>query len=285
MADITAVILTKNEEKNIVNCIEHIKGFVERIVVIDSGSDDSTVDLAKKLGAEVYVNSFVDYATQFNWGIDNTDITTEWILRIDADEFYTKELCEEIEQLLHVHANDDVNGIITESWFYFLGKCIKYGGPKKRKIVVFRRGHGFIEKRKLDEHTIINEGRVIQAKNRFIHHDYKDITTWIDKMNWYATREVQDYYIDMEKLKVGQGILANVKDDYLITTRRNKYLFYYRLPKFIRCWALFIYNYIFRLGFLDGKEGWVYHYMYQRWYRSLVDAKILEQELKNQNRI
>ena len=283
MTDITAIILTKNEEKNIVSCIEHIKGFAKRIVVVDSGSEDCTVDLAKKHGAEIYVNSFVDYATQFNWGIENTNITTEWILRIDADEFYTKELCDEIEQLLHIHANDDVNGIITESWFFFLGRCIKHGGPKKRKIVVFRRGHGFVEKRKLDEHTIIKDGRIIQAKNRFIHHDYKDITTWIDKMNWYATREVQDYYIDIEKMKVKQETLNNVKDDYLIATRKRKYLFYYRLPKFMRCWALFIYNYVFRLGFLDGKEGWVYHYMYQRWYRSLVDAKILEQELKNKN--
>lgn len=281
MADITAIILTKNEQKNIEECITAIKDFAKRIVVVDSGSDDETVEIARGLGVDVYDHPFEDYSTQFNWAIENTDITTEWIMRIDADEFYTKELCAELTELMEAHKDDDVNGIITESWFYFMGKLIKYGGPKRRKIVVFRRNHGYIEKRKMDEHTIIEDGRVIQAKNRFIHHDHKDLNAWIDKMNWYATREVEDYFIDKQDNVNGEKDLAGVSDKFLMKTRKKKFKFYYRLPKFTRCWMLFIYNYIFRLGFLDGKEGFVYHYMYQRWYRTLVDAKILEIELEN----
>ena len=280
MADSTAIILTKNEEKNIATCISRLKGFAARIVVVDSGSDDGTVQIARRLGADVFEHPFHDYATQFNWAIENTGIDTEWIMRVDADEFWTPELCAEMEALLAEHAHDDVNGVLTESWFYFLGRRVDHGGPKKRKIVVFRRDHGFIEKRRMDEHTILTDGVCLRAKHRFEHHDFKDLDAWIDKMNGYASREADDYFIDREKYRRGQAELGQTGDAYLTSTRRKKFLFYYRLPKFLRCWMLFIYNYIFRLGILDGREGFVYHYMYQRWYRTLVDAKILERELR-----
>lgn len=279
MADLTAIILTRDEEQNISECIGRLRDFAARIVVVDSGSTDRTVELARSLGADIFVHPFYDYATQFNWGIENTGIDTEWIMRVDADEFWTPELCAEVEALLAEHAHDDVNGILTESHFYFMGRRVDHGGPKKRKIVVFRRDHGFIEKRRMDEHTILKDGRVVEAKHRFEHHDYKSLDNWISKMNSYASREADDYFIDREKFRRGQPDLEGVSDAYLSGTRRKKFLFYYRFPKFFRCWLLFLYNYIFRLGFLDGKEGFVYHYMYQRWYRTLVDAKILEREL------
>ena len=85
MVDLTAIVLTKNEEKNIVDCIQSLKGFAKRVVVVDSGSTDATVELAKELGAEVYTHAFENYARQFNWGIENTNIDTKWILRLDAD--------------------------------------------------------------------------------------------------------------------------------------------------------------------------------------------------------
>ena len=89
MADVTAIILTKNEEKNIKLCIESISTFCQRIVVVDSVSDDKTVDIARKCGADIFFHKFENYARQFNWGIDNTNITTKWTLRIDADEQFT----------------------------------------------------------------------------------------------------------------------------------------------------------------------------------------------------
>ena len=279
MADATAIVLTRNEEKNIATCIGRIKSFAARIVVVDSGSTDRTREIARECGAEVVEHPFYDYPTQFNWAIENLNITTEWIMRVDADEFWTKELCDELEALLKAHAHDDVNGVLTESWFYFMGRRVDHGGPKKRKIMIFRRDHGFIEKRRMDEHTILTDGRCLHARHRFEHHDFKDLNAWIDKMNAYAGREADDYFIDREKYRRGTAKLEGTGDAYLTSTRRKKFLFYYRLPKFFRCWLLFLYNYIFRLGFLDGKEGFVYHYMYQRWYRTLVDAKILEREL------
>jgi glycosyltransferase involved in cell wall biosynthesis len=276
MEDITAIVLTKNESANITDCLESVKGFVKRVVVVDSGSTDDTLIIAKSYEADVYFHAFENYARQFNWAIDNTDIKTKWTLRLDADERLTAELKNELEKLLLEHESDDVNGITMEAWFYFMGRRIRYGGSKKRKLMVFKTGKGRIEDRKMDEHTILSEGRSVSANERFLHYDFKDLNHFISKMNWYATREMQDYFehINSENDEV-------LKDKDIIKTRNMKFKIYYKLPMFSRSWLLFIYFYIFKLGFLDGKEGFIYHYMYQRWYRCLVDAKIYEQKLTN----
>ncbi|MGG1486484.1 glycosyltransferase family 2 protein [Peribacillus castrilensis] len=273
MADITAIILTKNESENIGACLNSIKGFASRIVVIDSGSKDNTVELARSLGAEVYYNEFEYYAKQFNWGIDNSNISTKWILRLDADERFTPELCKEAKLLMEKHAEDDVNGITMEAWLYFLGKRLNYGVSKKRKLMIFKRGIGRIEDRKRDAHTILSKGSSASLNERFLHHDFKDINSFISKYNWYATREMQDY------IAYKQGNSGDIKTDKKIqSTRKKKFGLYYKAPMFIRAWLWFIYNYIFRLGFLDGKEGFIFHYFECYWYRYLVDAKIYEYE-------
>lgn len=277
MADVTIIILTKNEEINLPDCLESVKDFASRVVVVDSGSTDRTAEIAKEYGADVYEHPFENYARQFNWGIDNTNITTKWTFRLDADERLTPELCVELEGLMAQHDADDVNGVTMEAWLYFMGRKIRYGCHNKRKLMLFKTGIGRIEDRKMDEHTVLSSGTSVYAKNRFIHYDFKDMTHWINKMNWYATREMQDYY----EFKDGKAAEIHGNDSVVASQRKKKFGLYYRFPLFIRCWLLFTYNYVFRLGFLDGKEGFVYHWMYHRWYRSLVDAKILEQRITN----
>lgn len=276
--DVTFIILTKNEETNLPDCLKSIQGFAKRIVIIDSGSTDKTVEIAKKYGAEVYVHEFENYARQFNWGIDNTNISTKWTFRLDADERLTPSLCKELTKVMEHHANDDVNGVTMEAWLYFMGRKIKHGCHNKRKLMLFKTGIGRIEDRKMDEHTVLLEGTSVYVKERFIHYDFKDLTHWTNKMNWYATREMQDYYDFIN------GKDSTIKgDSAIIGQRKNKFKIYYRFPMFARSGLLFIYYYIFKLGFLDGKEGFVYHYMYHRWYRTLVDAKILEQKIKEKH--
>ena len=276
-ADVTAIVLTKDEEVNITDCLLSLRGFAQRVVVIDSGSTDRTVAIAQEMGADVFVHPFENYSRQFNWGLDHTNITTGWTLRFDADERLTPELCDELRQLMHQHADDDVTGITMEAWLYFLGKKIRHGCHNKRKIMLFKTGIGRIEDRHMDEHTILLSGHTVCAKNRFIHYDFKDLSRWIAKMNWYATREMQDYI----EYTNGKSTEIHGNDTVVASLRQKKFGVYYKFPIFIRCWLLFIYNYVFRLGFLDGKDGFVYHWMYHRWYRTLVDAKILEQLLTN----
>ncbi len=278
MADVTFIILTKNEAQNLPDCLASIRGFAARAVVVDSGSEDDTCEIARRMGAEVLVHPFENYARQFNWALDNANIATRWTFRLDADERLTPALIAELEALMASHENDDVNGVTMEAWLYFMGRKIRHGCRNKRKLMLFRTGVGRIEDRRMDEHTVLARGRSVSCRERFIHYDFKDMTHWIAKMNWYATREMQDYveFADGKAAGLGRGGDAAISG-----TRRMKFGLYYRLPMFFRSWLLFVYFYVFRLGFLDGKEGFVYNYMYHRWYRALVDAKILEQRKFN----
>lgn len=275
LADITVVILTKNEELNIEDCLISLKSIAKRIVIVDSGSTDNTVGIAKKYNVDIYFHEFENYAKQFNWALDNTNINTLWTMRLDADERLTPALSDELKELMKENEDSNINGITMEAWLYFMDKKIKYGGPKKRKLMVFKTGTGRIEDRNMDEHTYLKYGESIGAKEKFLHYDFKNLTFFIDKLNWYASREVLDYfdYIDVKSEE-------DLQDKKIASIRKKKFGFYYKLPLFLRSWLLFIYFYIVRFGFLDGKEGFIYHYMYQRWYRCLVDAKIYE-KLKN----
>jgi len=273
MIDATAIIMTKNEEKNIVDCLKSMDGFAKRCVVIDCGSTDNTVELAKENGADVYFHEFEYYAKQFNWGLENCDIDTEWVIRLDADERFPKELCMEIEDAIRKNIEQPMNGITIEADFFFLDRCMKHGVRNKRKMMMFKKAYGCIEDRRRDAHSIISEGFSYSTKHRFLHYDFKDIDNYIKRYNWYATREMQDY-IDFTR---GAGTDINT-DKAILAQRKKKFGFYYKMPRYVRAWMWFIYNYIFRGGFLDGKEGLIFCFLECYWYRLLVDAKIYEYE-------
>lgn len=272
MVDITAIILTKNEEKNIVECLNSINGFVKRAVIIDSGSSDKTIELAKTFDfVDIYEHPFENYARQFNWGIDNTGITTKWSLRLDADERFTPALCDELERMITIHSDDDINGFTLEAWLFFMGKKLKYGGSRKKKLMVFKTGIGRIEDRKMDEHTVLSEGEALPIKEKFLHYDFKDLNTYVRKLNWYATREMQDYFEDRFP---DSGFNGSDKE---ISTRRSNKAKYYKAPMFLRCVLYFLYCYFLKGNFLNGREGRIYSFLYHFYYRWLVDAKIYEQ--------
>ena len=144
MSDITAIILTKNEEVNIKRCIESITGLANRIVVVDSGSTDKTIEIAEKMGAEIYRHEpFEHYAKQFNWALDNVNIKTKWVYRIDADEVVTPELKKEIIEACKEHSNDDVNGLVMKFKIFFMGRFLKHGGIYPfYNLTIFKYGLG-----------------------------------------------------------------------------------------------------------------------------------------------
>ena len=266
MADITAIILTRNEEKNIGVCIDSIKNTVKRIVVVDSFSEDGTVEIAKKSGAEVYQHEFFNYAKQYLYAVDIAEIKTTWILRIDADERLTPESAEELEKLCNENESTDVSGIMLRFYNVFLGKILKHGGVYPwRKLSVYKNGKGTIEDRHMDEHIILSEGTVIKMKKDCEHQAFKNLTFFVNKFNWYSTREAMDYFEQKE---------TSVENASFKT--RLKMKVYYKLPIGFRAWLFYVYRYYFRLGFLDGKEGKIYAFLHAYWYRYLIDAKIYE---------
>lgn len=282
MNDITAIILTKNEELNIKRCICSIKDVVDRIVVVDSGSTDQTVNIAQSLGADVFIHEpFEHYAKQFNWALDNVNIRTKWVYRIDADEVVTPELGQEIVDTCKEHHSDNVNGLIMKFKIFFMGRFLTHGGVYPfYNLTIFKYGLGRYEDRFMGEHIILTEGTTVDLKNDCLHYDFKSLDTWISKHNWYATREVADYF---KTRTIGQINPNNLYHEAKKTSKLRDEL-YYKLPKFWRAKFYYWYRYYIKLGFLDGKAGRIYAFLQAYWYRYLVDAKILEQELENKGK-
>lgn len=270
MADLTTIILTYNEEKNIANAIKSIIDISKRVVVVDSYSTDKTVEIAQSLGAEVIKHEFINQAKQFIYTIDKLDIDTIWIMRLDADEIISNKAAEEIEDICNHNSNSDINGIVVRFEVNFLGKPLKHGGIYPfRKMIVYKKDKGFMEDRCMDEHIILKEGKFIELKNDSYHKDYKDISTWIDKHNKYSSREVSDYFLNSNRDNKALNKSARLK-------RFIKFNIYYKLPIGTRAHLYYLYRYYIKLGFLDGKEGKIFAFLQAYWYRFLVDAKIYE---------
>lgn len=276
MADITAIILTLNEEKNIEKCIRSIQPIVKRIVVVDSFSTDKTVEIAKELGAEVLQNKWVNYSTQFCYALENANLQTKWVFRIDADERLTEKSAAELENLTVKHENDEINGIVVRFEVNFMGKTLRHGGIYPIKVLrVFKNGKAKIEVRNMDEHMTLTEGRSIEMKNDCLHQDFKSLYAWIEKHNKYSDREVLDY-LNREETQANKSLSKGAK-----FKRFVKFKIYYKLPMGMRAHLYYWYRYYFKLGFLDGKEGKIFAFLQAYWYRFLVDAKIYEQKLLN----
>lgn len=268
MADITAIILTRNEEKLIGGCIDRLLPIVKRIVVVDSYSEDKTVEIVKNKGVEIYQHEFFNYAKQYKYAVQIANPDTRWIFRIDADEYLTDDSAKEIEKLCEENDDTDVNGIVVRFCNNFLGKDMKHGGQYPwKKLSIYKTGLGDIEDRNMDEHIIISEGRIVETQNDSQHLAFRNLTWFTNKYNWYSTREAMDYF---------EGKKTDTKNSNIRTWIKMN--IYYKLPMGFRSWIFYVYRYYLCRGFLDGKEGKIYAFLQAYWYRFLVDAKIYEHE-------
>lgn len=277
-ADLTVIILTHNEEAHIERCITSFLSLVKDVYVVDSYSSDNTVDICESLGVKVELRAWKNYADQFQWALDNLPIQTEWVMRLDADEYFNPELANNIPPLLS-NANKDTTGYLCKRRNTFLGKKIIFGGYDPISLLrIWRHGFGRIESRWMDEHIVLSKGNTESVNGELIHDNIERNSVWTDKHNKYADREM----IDVILKKYGIGNL----DDQLKNTdsfsakfkRHIKERIYNRLPLFIRPTLYFIFRYFICLGFLDGKAGFAYHFLQGYWYRSLVDVRIYEVE-------
>ncbi|MGG2201582.1 glycosyltransferase family 2 protein [Paenibacillus validus] len=277
MIDLTVIILTKDEENNIEKCIRSFMGIAKRFVIVDSFSKDRTKEICLGLGLDFYEHEFTDHASQFNWALKHTDITTQWTMRMDADEELTEELCEEIQTKINL-LPPETNGIILKRRVYFMGKWIKHGGVYPQCLLrVFRTGTAVCEQKLMDEHIILLGGETVTFDKDMIDNNTKNLEWWTQKHNWYSNKEVSEFLQNKKQIQKNQDeVIPSLFKGQAERNRWLKYFIYYRIPLFTRPMVYFIYRYIFKLGFLDGKEGIVFHFLQGCWYRFLVDAKILE---------
>ena len=189
--DLTVIILTFNEEIHIERCIKSISKIAKRVVVLDSYSTDKTLEIASSLGADIYSHTFTTYALQFNWALDNVDIKTKWVMRLDADEYLV--LGNEI--ILKNYLLDESHnfyGYTLNLRRIFMGKWLRYGSLYPIRLLrVWRFKFGRCENRLMDEHILV-DGAVKNLSVDFADHNLNSLTWWTDKHNKYACREVVD---------------------------------------------------------------------------------------------
>lgn len=275
ICDLTVLVLTLNEEMHIRRCLESANSVAARVVVIDSGSIDQTCEIAKALGADVFSNLFTTHAKQLNWALDHVGVTTKWVMKLDADEYLTSELTEQLPAVL-AQAREATSGYTINLRRIFMGKWLRYGALYPIHLLrIWRFGQGCCEERLMDEHLVV-QGEVEHINADFADDNLNSLTWWTDKHNKYASREA------VELLNLQYHFMSNDSDASFRGSKRAgvkrwvKEVLYARLPGGFRACAYFFYRYVIRLGFLDGREGTAFHFLQGFWYRYLVDAKVAE---------
>lgn len=260
---LSVAIITKNEEANIRRTLESVK-WADEIVVVDSGSTDRTCEIAREYGAKVFVEEWKGFAKQKNSAIEKC--TRDWILSLDADEEVEPTLKDQL-YLLRGKLEDDPTtsafGITRRN--HFLGKWTRHGGYYPDvKLRCFKRGHARFEDRMVHESVELTDesdpsDSCTGMDGYLIHHAYPTLSGYIEHMNRYSDLGAE--MVVEKKGKVGFSFINIV----------------------LRPLATFIYNYFFRLGFLDGKEGLLLH-LYHSVYVSWKYAKAWELSRKTQSK-
>jgi glycosyltransferase involved in cell wall biosynthesis len=273
---ITAIILAGNEELHIARCLSRIMPLVERVVVIDSFSSDRTVEIARAMGAEVLQHAFKHHADQFQWGLDNAKPATAWVLKLDSDE-YLEEGAQQALRNCIAELPNEVTGLTFQLKVIFQDRWIRHGRYYSTILLrLWRTGVGQMEQRWMDEHIVLARGRTLKIDGGdLVDHNLNDIGWWTDKHNRYATRHMVQY--------INREYQLFAEDDRIHDTAapaRNKRFLknsvYGRAPIYLRAILFYLYRYIIRLGFLDGKQGLIFHFLHGCWMMMLIDAKIDE---------
>ncbi len=279
VAPVAAVVLTHNEEMNLPDCLASLAGWVREIFVVDSGSTDRTLAIAREAGATVFHHPFAHYGAQRNWAIDTLPIAAPWTLHVDADERVTPELRASIAAALAAEGRslDGVDGFLVSRRTVFMGRWIRHGGHYPAwHLRLMRTGAGRCEDRLYDQHFYVS-GAVQKLQGDLIDTLTPDLATFTARHLRWAALEAEEHDAPPEAVGRIRGRLAT---DNAIEQRRWLRDWYARLPLFVRPTAYFVYRYIVRLGFLDGRGGLVFHVLQGFWFRFLVDALILERRLR-----
>lgn len=253
MAGVSVLVLTLNEEPNLRACLESVR-WSDDINVVDSGSTDATVAIARELGAHVHVHPFEHFSAQRNWALRNVPFRNEWVLVLDADERVSAVLVEEI-RLAVVQAPAGVAGFEMRRKVYFLGRWVKRAGQFNAFwfLRLFRHRVAQYEDRSVNEYPLV-VGEVRRLCGALLHENLKSVTDLIAKFNRYATLEAEET-LRLRRGDTSIGLPARLGGSALERRRWLKHL-HMRLP--LRSLSKFLYLYVWRRGFLDGAAGFFY---------------------------
>jgi glycosyltransferase involved in cell wall biosynthesis len=281
LVPLTVVVLTYNEERNLTACLESVAGWAGEIFVVDSGSTDRTVTIAEQYGARIVTHPFESHAKQWNWALHHLPFRYAWVLCLDADHRVTLELRQELCELFAIRAEDDrgqarleaVDGFYIKRRQIFRGRWIRYGGYYPKYLLkLFRHEQGWTDEKELVDHHFYVPGKITRLNSDLIedNQNESDILLWAQKHLGYAARQARE-----DLLRQQDGTAWNLRPSLFGTPdQRSLWLkrIWYRLPLYVRPCLYFFYRYVLRLGFLDGKQGFLFHFLQGFWYRLLVDV-------------
>ena len=271
---ISVVILTFNSELTIGKTLECARSVSDDIHVVDSYSTDRTLKIAECYGARIVQHPFLHYGDQRNWAIDNLPFKYGWQLHLDADEFLSAGLIAEMERLKQ-GGYEGADGFLIPRLTRFLGREIRHGGHYPIwHLRLFRSGAGRCESRKYDQHFILN-GRAKRLSSPMIDDNRMSLKEWTDRHNRWSDAEVEEILHPTQ-----QGVIrGKLRGGTPMEGKRAWRKMFLRVPLFVRSFVFFLYRYIVRLGFLDGRPGLIYNVLQTFWYRFLIDAKLYERSL------
>jgi glycosyltransferase involved in cell wall biosynthesis len=267
-----------------------VASWAERIVIVDSGSTDKTREIAHDYGATVLSHAFETHSRQWRWALDNLPGSSsteagEWILGLDADQRISPEMAEELRRMLGSSARNDhtpavsagVDGYYIKRRQIFQGRWIRHGGYYPKYLLkLFRRDRVLFDEHDLVDHHFHIRGKVGKLRHDLIEDNRKedDITFWIQKHCRYAAALAREELRRSSPESAGASPIRprlwGTPDQRVLWLKHA----WYRLPLFLRPFLYFFYRYFVRLGFLDGKQGFVFHFLQGFWFRLLVDIHL-----------
>ena len=273
-ADLSAIVLCHNEEPNLRHCLESVAGWCP-VFVVDSGSTDRTLEIAATYTDRIFHHPYSTHAAQWQWALDQLPVETEWILALDADFVVSSALRAEVDRRLP-GLRPEVAGVYVRHLYVFGGGPIRFGGTKHHWLRLVRQGRARADLSDLVDFRFVVDGEVerfrsvVHEENR---HD-EDISVWLRKQDKFALRLAVEEELRRAGLNSWQGRprLLGTPDERFMRLRD----LWLRLPLFLRPVLYFLYRYVVRLGFLDGRAGFLYAALQGFWLRLAVDWKIDE---------
>jgi glycosyltransferase involved in cell wall biosynthesis len=268
---LSAILLVRDEEDNVKSCLDSVKGLCAEILIVDSGSTDRTIEICRQYTGKIFIHPFVDSAAQWAWAFANLPIAYEWVLPLDADHVVSPELRDELVRTLRMPA-DEINGYYSRHQYLFWGEPIR--GFKQYGLRVFRKAAASIDPSERTDFKICVRGRTGTLRGTVYEYNRKELSmdSWIAKHQQFASRVATDEVLRRAGL-LRWHVPARLfgSPDERIVWMKNLWC---RMPLFVRPLLYFSYRYFLRGGFLDGRIGFIYHFMQALWYRMLIDIKV-----------
>jgi len=274
------IILTYNEETHLPRLLESIQGLNCDLYIVDSGSEDRTLDIAGAYGATITYNAFENHPKQWHFALNAFEIKTPWIIGLDADQIILPELYQKLKKFRDNEIDSTIKGIYFNRKNYFKGRWLKYGGYFPRYLLkMFRTDVGYSDLNENMDHRFVVPGEKLIWKDGYLKEENlkeNEISFWLNKHNRYSDLIAQEEIERFKKIRhqnsANTALFFGTPDERIAFFKK----IWWKLPLYWRPAIYFIYRFFFKLGILDGPEGRMFHFLQGFWFRLIVDEKISE---------